>query len=99
MQNTIYIYNPKLAEMVAAKILATQEYNNLYLMCKRIGSNERTWMHFKAHFQEEYIYREELEQTEGVAGYGSANKAKHSEMEYDFMNFMLEKESHHAVFT
>ena len=68
-------------------------------MWKSLIANERTWVSFKELFQEEYLDKEELDQISWVEGYGSANKAKHSEMEYDFMNFMLEKESHHAVFT
>ena len=46
-------------------------------------------MRFKAHFQEAYLDKGDIEQMAGAAGYGSANNAKHVKMEYAFMNFML----------
>ena len=50
----------QLAYMGVAKILATQEYTHAYRMWKSTTNNERTWVSFKAHFQESYLDREEL---------------------------------------
>ena len=58
-------------------------------MRKTIASNELTWVRFKAHFQEACFEREELDTTEGEAGYGRANNVKHGEMEDEFMEFAL----------
>ena len=43
-------------------------------------------MHFRAHFWEAYLDREELEQTAGEAGYESTNNVKHGKIEDDFVN-------------
>ena len=56
-------------------------------MWKSLIANERTWVSFKELFQEEYLDKEELDQTSWVEGYGSANNVKHSEIEDTFMNF------------
>ena len=56
-------------------------------MWKIIAIDECIWVHFKAQIQEEYLYRNELEQKSGVSGYGSANIIKYCEMEYEFINF------------
>ena len=56
-------------------------------------------MCFKAHFQSSYLYREELEQTSGVLGYGSANNVKHVKMEDAFVNFVSATASRDAAFT
>ena len=69
--------NFQLAYMVIAQFLLTQEYTHSYCVWKNISVKKRTWVHFKTYFQESYLYREELEQTAGAAGYGSANNVKH----------------------
>ena len=52
-----------------------------------------------AHFQEEYLDREDRKQTAGVAGYGSTNNVKYYEMEDAFMNFALVTTARDAAFT
>ena len=73
--------------MGISHILETQEYTHAYQMWEIILANKRTQVRFKNKFQEAYLGREELEQTEGAAGYGSANNVKHGEMDNAFMNF------------
>ena len=53
----------QLEDMDVAKILATQKYTHTHRMWKRVAANDITWVRFKAHFQEAYMDREELEQT------------------------------------
>ena len=48
-------------------------------MWKSIATNESTWIRFKAHLQEAYLDREEIEQTTGAVGYDSAKNVKHGE--------------------
>ena len=47
--------NIHLADLGIAQILATHKYTHAYCMCKGITANERTWMRFKAHYQEPYL--------------------------------------------
>ena len=89
----------KLADMGVVKIHATQEKKHAYLMWKRITANERTWVHFKAHFQEAYLNREYIEQKTGATGYGSFNNVKHGEMEDAFMNFASAMADRDVAFT
>ena len=56
-------------------------------------------MRFKAHLQEAYLDREELEQTSVAACYGSANNIKNGEMEDAFTNFASEIAARDADFT
>ena len=56
-------------------------------------------MRFKACVQKYYPYREELEQTELVAGYGSSYNIQHGDMEDDFMNFSSATAACDAAFT
>ena len=89
----------QLADMGVVKIHATQENNHAYLMWKIIAANERTWVRFKAHFQEAYLNREDIEQKTGATGYGSFNNVKHGEMEDAFMNFALAMAARDVAFT
>ena len=84
--------------MGIAKILATQEYAHLYHMWKSIAADELIWVCFKAHFQEEYLDREDLEQISGAAGYSSSQNVKHGEMEDFFMHFASMTEAWGASF-
>ena len=59
--------NRQFTEMGIAQILDIQEYTHAYRMWKIIASNERTWVHFKAHLQKIYLIQEELDQTAGAA--------------------------------
>ena len=54
-------------------------------MWRIIAADERTWLYFKAYFQESHLYREEIEQTSLAAGYVIANNGTHGEMEYVFI--------------
>ena len=47
------LFDSQLADMGVAKILVTQEYTCSYCMLKSITENKRTWVSFKAHFQEQ----------------------------------------------
>ena len=47
------LFDSQLADMEVAKILVTQEYTCSYCMLKSITENKRTWVSFKAHFQEQ----------------------------------------------
>ena len=68
-------------------------------MWKSIATNESTWVRFKAHLQEAYLDREEIEQTTGAVGYDSAKNVKHSEIADAFMNFAPATAAHDAAFT
>ena len=73
--------------MGVARIMETEECTHVYRMWKSIAEDNHTWVWLKSHFQEACIDREEIEQTSGAAGYGSANSVKHGEMEDTFMVF------------
>ena len=85
--------------MGVAKILVAQEYTYEYCMWKSLTANDRTWVRFKAHFQEAYLDREELKQTAGAAGYGTANYVKYGKIEDAFMNFASATAARGAYFT
>ena len=57
------------------------------------------WVRFKSHFQESYLDREEIEKTDGAAGYGSSNNVKHGDMEDTFMKFASDTAARDAAFT
>ena len=73
----------QLADMGVAKIVATQEYTHEYRIWKIIAADEHTWVRFKAHSQESYLYREEPEQTTGAAGYGGANNVMQTSLSWN----------------
>ena len=89
----------QLACMGIAKILAMQEYAHAYRMWKSIAADDSTWVRSKAHFQETYMEREDMEQTARVAGYVRPNNAKHGEMEDEFTNLLSATSARDSDFT
>ena len=87
------------AKMGITQILGKQEYTHAYRMWKRIATNERTRVLFKAYFQYVYLYWEELEETAGATGYVSINNIKHRKIEDAFMTFASMTAAPYAAFT
>ena len=85
--------------MGVEKILAMQKYSHEYCMWKSIAVDNCTLVRFKSHFQEAYLEREDIEQTDGATGYGSDSNVNHGEMEDAFMNFASATSARYAAFT
>ena len=89
----------QLADTGIKRILVMLEYTHAYRTWNNIVAYNCTWVQLELHFQESYLDREELEQTAGAAGYGSANNEKHGKMRDAFMNFASSTAARDAAFT
>ena len=68
------------------------------IACGRV-SRQIIGVWFKSNFQDTELYIEDIEQTGGAAGYGSANNVKHGEMEDAFTNLAHAIALRDTVFT